>query len=370
MESKTISHLSPVRHLILCAAMLGALLNQSCSGGNGQQTGTPKAVNTAVCRDANELPPTSFAGLTRPVDVVNAAFRVSGTISRVLVDEGQRVNKGQVIAIMDDRDYQVQLNATKAEYEQVKADAERVMAMYADSSTTAQNYDKARYGLEQMSQKLAHHSNQYNDTRLLAPMSGYVKRKLRESGESVVAGMPVVEISTSDRIEVEIELPAKEYMHLDEYTDFYCTFNVTGTQRFPLKVVRSGKEANANQLYTVYLQFSESTLQKGVTPGMSTMVYGRRVTKGTETFSEIVIPATSLVSDGNATYVFVYDPKAGVVHRRDVKLDLINPDGTVTISKGLEVGEKVVRTGARSLSDGQSVSELQPASKTNVGGMI
>ena len=68
--------------------------------------------------------------------------------------------------------------------------------------------------------------------------------------------------------------------------------------------------------------------------------------------------------------MFVVDEKEGVVRERVVKLDIINPDGTVTVSRGLSVGEKVVRTGAHSLSDGQKVEIMAEPSKTNVGGMI
>lgn len=349
--------------LSLCGLMLAG-----CGSSGEKGTAKPKPVNVTVCRDANELPPASYAGLARAADVVNVAFRVSGTISRVVVSEGDRVEKGQLLALMDDRDYSVQLAATKAEYEQVKADAERVMAMYEDGSTTAQLYDKARYGLQQMEQKLRNHTNQLQDTRLLAPVSGYVKRRLREGGEAAVAGLPIVQLSSSDRLEIEIDMPAKDFLSLDDYSGFYCTFNVSGTERFPLKVVRTSREANANQLYSVSLQFSEGGTPKGILPGMSAMVYGIRVE--TDKRPDIIIPATSLVGSDDSTCVFVLDEKAGVVRSRRVRVEFINPDGTVTVSDGLKVGEKVVRTGAHSLSDGQQVEVMQEASKSNVGGMI
>ena len=377
--NRTFEKSRSLKVLLRSVLLISAVMLVGCSGGKKKDTDAAKLVNVAVCRDASVLPPTSFTGLTRPADIVNVAFRVNGTISRVLVKEGDYVRKGQTIAIMDDRDYQVQLSATKAEYEQIKADAERVIAMYEDGSTTAQNYDKARYGLQQITQKLNHHTNQLHDTRLLAPMSGYVKRKLRESGEAVAAGLPVIELSSSDKLEVEIDLPAQEYLHLNEYLDFYCTFNVTGSQRFPLEIVRKSVEANANQLYAVYLQFKDGAAHKSVTAGMSAMVYGRKSTSRSKLDADgnvqdeehdIIIPSTSLVRDGKTTLVYVVDEQAGVVRARTVKLDFINPDGTVTISRGLNEGDKVVRTGAHSLTDGQKVEIMKEPSETNVGGMI
>ena len=95
---------------------------------------------------------TSYPAQTRAINTSNVAFRVSGTLANVKVKEGDYVREGQVIAVMDDRDYQVQLSATEAEYAQIKADCERVIALYNDGSTTAQNYDKARYGLQQITE--------------------------------------------------------------------------------------------------------------------------------------------------------------------------------------------------------------------------
>ena len=120
----------------------------------------------------------SFPATTRAAEEVNVSFRVSGPLTKVTVNEGDYVRKGQVLAVMDPRDYQLQLAATQAEYDRIKGDAERVMAMYKEGTTTAQNYDQARFGLQQMTQKLANHRNQLADTRVVSPVAGYVKEKL------------------------------------------------------------------------------------------------------------------------------------------------------------------------------------------------
>ena len=130
----------------------------------------------AVSTDGGEA--VSFPATTRAAEEVNVSFRVSGPLTKVTVNEGDYVRKGQVLAVMDPRDYQLQLAATQAEYDRIKGDAERVMAMYKEGTTTAQNYDQARFGLQQMTQKLANHRNQLADTRLVSPVAGYVKEKL------------------------------------------------------------------------------------------------------------------------------------------------------------------------------------------------
>ena len=154
-----------------------------------------KADEEAVVRIDTVRAPEGAVELQYPGHVVaateaNVSFKVAGTLKRVLVSEGDYVKAGQLIAEIDPVDYKVQLSATEAEYAQIKADAERVMGLYQDGGTTASNYDKARYGLQQIEAKLQNHRNQLAYTRLVAPFSGRVQKRYFMGGENVSAGLP------------------------------------------------------------------------------------------------------------------------------------------------------------------------------------
>ena len=71
------------------------------------------------------------------------AFRVAGPIRKIYVNEGQYVKKGQLLAELDPRDYQIQFNATQAEYTQVKGEADRIIELYRRGSVSVNEYDKA-----------------------------------------------------------------------------------------------------------------------------------------------------------------------------------------------------------------------------------
>lgn len=309
----------------------------------------------------------AFTGKTKAAHDVNLAFRVSGQIARVLVNEGDYVRKGQVVAEMDSRDYQLQLNATEAEYEQIKADAERVIALYGEGNTTASNYDKARYGLQQITQKLANHRNQLADTKLRSTIDGYVQSKLHESGETVSAGMPVVSLFSKGNTEVEIKLSATDFANIQNYTSFYCKFDVTGDEQFPLEISRMSQEANASQLYAVRLRF-KGVADARITPGMTTVAYAE--VNGGQASGIVNIPATALLSKGDNVQVFVYDAKSGVVSARNVNVKTLHRDGSCDIDSGLKLGEKVVSTGVHHVKDGQKVRLLEKTSKSNVGGLL
>lgn len=347
--------------------MVGVASLVSCGQKNAPKDDAP-IVDVATVKGVGEVDATTFTGRTKSAEEVNLAFRVAGQIQSVLVKEGDYVQRGQVVAVMDARDYQVQLAATQAEYEQVKADAERVMALYAEGNTTASNNDKARYGLQQISQKLANHRNQLADTRLRSTINGYVQTKFHESGETVGAGMPVVSVFGSGDTEVEIKISASDFANIDKFTSFGCRFDVTGDETFPLTIGRVSQEANTSQLYTVRLKFTGAVDNKKITPGMTTMVYAE--VSDTEASGIVCVPMSAVLNEEGKTEVFVYDTKSSVVKKRPVTLTTVKRDGTVQVDDGLKSGETIVVSGVHHIKDGQKVRFLQKPAASNVGGLL
>ena len=349
-------------------ALVAAMLLTACGGPQKANEEEVQYVKTDQAKRISDAAELSYPGKTKSSEEVNVAFRVSGPIQRILVKEGQYVQKGQLIAQMDPRDYEVQLSATQAEYEQIKADAERVIALYKEDGTTASNYDRARYGLQQITEKLAHHKNQLSDTRLYAPISGYIKSKIHESGETVSAGMPVISMFNAGDVEIEVFVPASDYARQNELLKATCSFEVTPGKEYPLEVVRVSKEANATQLYAARLRIKGGYDHQKITPGMSTMVYASYLAPNE--VDGVTVPTTAIDRKDGQTSVFVFDPKAGTVKRRAVEVGRIDLNGNIQVLKGLKPQEKVVCAGVRFLTDGQHVRELEKTSKANVGGLL
>lgn len=338
-----------------------------CACSNKKETNDDALyVKTAVAQGIGDDMELSYSGKTKSSDEANVAFRISGPIQTMLVKEGDYVKKGQVIAIMDPRDYQVQLKATQAEYAQIKADAERIIAMYKEGNTTASNYDKARYGLEQITEKLTNHRHQLEDTKLRAPISGYIQTRLHEVGETVAAGMPVVSMFASDQLEIEVNLPASDYTHISSITGAECSFDILKGKTFPLEIVRTSKEANPSQLYTIRLRIKGEYDKSKLTPGMSTTV---RISYNipNET-GGVTIPTNAVLNKNGRTTVFVYNN--GIAKQRNITVGTVDLDGNIQVISGLRNGEWVVSAGVRYLTDGQKVKTLKPTSEYNVGGLL
>lgn len=357
------------KFLFLCSM---AVLVAACGQKDEAPDSTPLVRLTEV-QAVKTAAHASYPGRTKAAQTSNVAFRVSGTIAHVKVKEGDAVHEGQVIALMDDRDYKVQLSATEAEYKQIKADCERVIGLYQDGSTTAQNYDKARYGLEQITAKYKHAQDQLADCQLRAPFSGYVQNVLREDRETVIAGVPIVSMFCSNGMEIEINIPASEYMNKDLFDGFMASFDVFPGRSFPLRMVNIARRPNANQLYNVRLllvnEDENKEILRKITPGMVAMVDIRYSEDGS---SVVEVPAGAVFYKDGKSFVYVCDNNAGkgVVRQTEVSLSGLKSSGTATISSGLRIGQYVVECGAHYLNDGQTVRINPAPSRENVGGLL
>jgi len=354
--------------LLLCAM---AVLMTSCSKKEEVPVGAPLVRLTTV-HQVSAAAHASYPGRTTAAQTANVSFRVSGTIDRVLVKDGDAVHTGQVIALLDNRDYQVQLSAIEAEYNQIKADCERVIGLYEDGSTTAQNYDKARYGLEQITAKYNHAKDQLSDCQLKAPFNGYVQNVLHEADETVMAGFPIVSMFCSNSLEVEINIPASEYVNKDQFANFYVSFDVLPGHLFPLKLISIAQRANANQLYEVRLLLENNNdnkeILKKITPGMVALVDIEYAERGV---APVEVPSGAVFHKGGYSFVYTYlpDGEEGILRQTPIYVSSLRSEGTMTVT-GLEVGTQIVECGVHHLSDGQRVRPNPTPSKDNIGGLL
>ncbi|MEZ5070993.1 MAG: efflux RND transporter periplasmic adaptor subunit [Bacteroidales bacterium] len=129
--------------------------------------------------------------MIREAGEMKLSFRVAGPVPRVYVREGEYVKQGQVIAEMDPRDYELQKAAVEAQVEQLRSEYGRIEELWKRSSVAENDYEKMKAGVEMAESKLRNASDQLQDTRLLAPFSGYIARVHIREGDVVNYGTPL-----------------------------------------------------------------------------------------------------------------------------------------------------------------------------------
>jgi len=346
---------------------LPVVVFSACSSGNEKSDNNVPLVKVTEVRQLNSLDTLSYPGKIVSADDINIAFRISGPVKKVLVHEGQFVKKGEIIAMMDPRDYEVQLSATKAEYEQVRSEAERVIELHKRNSVANKDYEKAVAGLHRIEAKLQAHENALNDTKLKAPFSGYVQKIYFNEGEMVKAGLPVVALVSTTVLKVETFISAADHIKKDCFGNYFCTSNLYPGRSVPLTFLGITPKANLNQLYKMVFTLDKSD-DVSLSPGMSVEV--NIVCNSTTGQTMFTVPVSSLFGSQDLSYVWIYDERDKVIHKTAVKVSKVRNDGTALVSGGLTDGCRVVSAGVNTLEDGQSVRILKTVSKTNVGGLL
>ncbi len=249
----------------------------------------------------------------------------------------------------------------------MKAEAERVIALYNDNGTTPNAYDKAVYGLQQITAKYQHHQDELAYTRLYAPFDGYVQKRLFKAHETVAAGMSVLSVVGTGALEVEISLPAVESVRREQFSRYQCTFDIYPGEIYTLKFISIAPKANSNQLYTMRLQLDPSG-RSLPSPGMNTNV---TIYSDADSDTSLSVPSRAILQENGKTYVFVYSPSEGVLHRREVEVTRLLSDGRSLVnSEQLSPGECIVASGVHNVKEGQQVKPLPAVSDTNVGGLL
>lgn len=341
-------------------------LLSSCSGKDAKKEVLPFVKTTVVLAHENTQEIILPGKIKASLDV-NIAFKVSGTIAKMAVNSGDRVRRGQLLAEMDPKDYQIQLAATEAEFKQVKGEADRIIALYERGSVTANDYDKAVYGLQQITAKYDAHQKALDDTRIYAPFDGYIQKRLFQPNETVAAGYPVLSMINTGNLEVEVNISSSDFLLRESFTDYRCVVDVLGKQSFPLDLIAINQKANLNQLYTMRLGFKGNTGAHSPTPGMTTMVsILYQVGEG----NKVTVPLSALFEKNAESFVWVYDQNNSQIRAQKVRLSEILLNGTVILNEGPKAGETVVSAGIHSLKEGDKVTPLPAASSTNIGGLL
>ncbi|MFR9602700.1 MAG: efflux RND transporter periplasmic adaptor subunit [Rikenellaceae bacterium] len=306
----------------------------------------------------------SYPGKVMAVSDVNLSFRVAGVIDKIAAKEGQFVRRGEVVAYMDDRDYKLQVEATQAEYNSIKGEVDRIVALYGDHSVSQNDYEKAVNGLKQITVKLSAHCNAYEDTKLKAPFDGYVQTINFDRGEAVAAGTPVMKFVSASSPEIVVNIPAVEYLRRAKLLSATATLSSYPERSFALEYIGVSHKANLNQLYeTRFRVLSED----GIYPtfGMSTMV---SLNYDSAESSKLSIPLSAVFERAGASYVWRVVDNSTLL--TPIEVGKINRDGRASVSGGLQAGDVIVTAGVNSLKEGENVEPLAKPSKSNVGNIL
>ena len=309
-------------------------------------------VKTAPIERTSIVPPVMASGIVSAANEARVSFKTGGIIKNTLVDEGDVVKAGQLLATLDLTEIDAQVRQAKEGVEKAKRDLERAKNLYADSIATLEQVQNATTALDVASQnvQIAQFNRQFSEIR--APFSGKIVRKLLNEGEVTGPGIPVyymigagqqdwvVKAGLSDRDWARLHHGDPARVHLDAYPG--DTFEATVSQLADVANPSSG---------TFDAELRISPKGKRLASGLVASVEIQPQRNG----SYWLVPIESLVeSDGHKGFVYVPGAE-GKAQKLPVTIAFLH-DEKVAISAGLENVSQVVTAGAPYLREGQTLA--------------
>jgi RND family efflux transporter MFP subunit len=309
---------------------------------------------------------TEYAGEVRAGVEARLGFRVSGKLVRRLVDNGERVKAGQVLAELDIQDYQLALDAAQAQVraalsnrDLAAADAKRYKDLRDQNFISAAEFERrdnalklAQAQLDQAQASLVTQRNQGAYTRLVADAPGVVTAIDAEAGQVLAAGTPVLRLAYDG---VRVALFALPEDKLDTVrTGDEMSVRVWGSATTMTgKVSEVGGSADPQtRTFPIKVSLPDARLPLGATVTLSPKTGARaNLQVGAPV---IKLPTSALRQEGAATAVWVLDTANMTVSSQVV--EVLTADGNeVVVTAGLQPGQQVVSAGVHVLSPGQKV---------------
>ncbi|NJO88616.1 MAG: efflux RND transporter periplasmic adaptor subunit [Chloroflexia bacterium] len=339
---------------ILAIGVAGTLLLSACGHNRKEEAQKAKYVKVEQVFSQKGGGKLVFNGQIKEKSLSTLSFRIGGPLVRFNVKTGDYVQKGQIIAAIDQRDYQLQVQSTKAQYEQVKGEYARYKELHDKNKIPANSYEKVESGYLMAKTAYENAVNQLRDTELRAPFSGYIYEKMVENFQTVGPGVPIVSIIDVSSLEAVISVPENQILNIKRSSDNYLNVKNANVSNLPVSIVSIGEKAKQDGLYEVKLSFANSK-ELNISPGMSAEV--TMYCKG-ENVSN-TIPASAVFYKDNKTCVWLYNTGTKSVSQKEIEVKGIISDGKIEVSGGLGVGDSIVTTGVNSLSEGQTVEPIQ-----------
>ncbi|MCP4221347.1 MAG: efflux RND transporter periplasmic adaptor subunit [bacterium] len=349
-----------------------SLLTFSCGDKKTEKKEIIRPVRTQTVYAAGAERMRTFSGTIKSGQEARLSFKVSGTIRSIHIKVGDKVKAGKLLAEMDRKDYQLQVQQAEAGLDQGRAQAlnaasayERVRGLYENRNASKSSLDSARAGYESatasvrsMEKRLELAKLQLSYTRLYAPVDGSIAGLNTEVNENVGAGAPVILLTGGKKLEVNVSIPEILISSVKEGEK--VTIKVDALKDKPLTGIIKEvgvSTTNVGAAFPVTVQIAEKEAQ--LRSGMSAEVTFNF--KSDSKKKVILLPPFAVGEDRDGRYVFTVKKQGegqGIIERKKVETGDITAGG-LEILGGLTDGDIVVTAGLSRIKKGQKV-KLQP----------
>lgn len=355
----------PAASVLMACALLAML--SACQGSQQEEPGEIRPVRVTVIEDRARDGTVSLTGTVQAQAEINLSFRIGGRLIERMVDVGDQVQPGQLVARLDPQNEEAslqsaraQLVAARAQLVEAQNNHVRMRDLVAEDAVPRASFDQAVARLktaeaqvESMQSQLELAENRLGYTRLVSEVAGVVTARGPQPGEVVAAGSMIIQVARENARDAVFGVSAqiKDSAPANPEIEVVLTSDprVAATGRVREISPRADPVTGTFEV-RVGLLDPPPGLRLGST------VTGRMPVGGG---IGIDIPASALLRSGGQSAVWVVDARDQTVALRNIAVQAQDPD-SVLVGSGLNAGDIVVTAGVQALRPGQQVRLLEP----------
>ena len=313
---------------------------------------SPIGVTIATVVNQSVVERLNFSGTVEAGQTIPLSFEMTGTVQSVLVEAGDAVSKGQLLATIDKTDARNMYEMTLAKQKQAQDAYDRLKSVYEKGSLPEVKWIEMQTNLEQANSSLKIAENNLKKCELKSPVSGIVGRRNVEPGMSAlsITGAPI-EIVDLKTVNIKISIPEKEIGKLKKGAEATFTVGALGGKEFNGKVTNISPVADRlSRTYEAKIQVNNRGGE--LKPGM---VCDVRIDIA-DNQKRLLVPYLCVTRDNeNQQYVYLIDKKANTAQKRIVTTGNYY-DKFLEITSGLNEGDLVVKNGKDKLTNNCLIS--------------
>lgn len=275
----------------------------------------------------------------------------NGKLSSVNFALGSYVKQNAVIATIDSRLLQLNLEAAQLNKDKASKDLTRFQRLLEGEATTESSYQDVKFNHDNASVQIETIQKQLQDNRIKSPISGQIVRKDVELGEFVGAGAVLGHVVDISQLKAKVMVSEQDVYSLEVGNKVSVSTDIYPGQEFEGKISFISAQGDAVHNYEVEVTLSNSQkhpLKAG------TFAYVNFNRKSLDDL--LVIPRSALVASIQNPFVYIIENERAV--RKDVVIER-DLGEFIEISSGLSEGAVVIISGQINISEGTKINAIQ-----------
>ena len=330
--------------------LVTVLMVSSCTEKKEPQAKAPVRVKTEIVSTTTGVSGQTYVGIVEECEATAVSFTNMGVVKRMLVNEGQAVGKGQLIAEMDDTQARNLLSGAEAQMAQANDSLERYKMLHDNGSLPEVQWVEIQSKVAQAKSQLEVARKNLADCRLVAPVGGIVGKKMIGTGETALPSQAVVSILNISTVKVKVAIPEAEISSIGANTASMIHVEAVNSS-YTGGRIEKGVQADA-LTHTYDIRINVANEGRKLLPGMVASVqFAESLLQQTQQLS---LPVTAIQKKADGS-LFVWTVGNDSTAHRTAVTTSENAGNRIVVTTGISDGNRVVTEGYQKLSENTKV---------------